>query len=53
MIGKDFDLFPKYSYGFIKEGSSSAMIVSGGCDKNPQKKRVFNQPELVLITLKK
>ena len=53
LIGKDFDLLPRYSYGYIKEGSSSAMIVSGGCDKNPKKRRVFNQPELVLVTLKK
>lgn len=45
-------LLPEYEYGFIKEGSSSAMIVSGGCDKNPKKKRVFNPPEVVLITLK-
>ena len=29
------------------------MIVSGGCDKNPEKVRVFNQPEVVLVTLKR
>lgn len=52
LIGKDYEMFPKYSYGYIKEGSSAAMIVSGGCDKNPKKVRFFNQPELVLITLK-
>ena len=27
------------------------MIVSGGCDQNPNKKRYFNPPEVVLITL--
>ena len=52
LIGKEHELFPEYSYGYIKEGGSSAMIVSGGCDKNPKKVRFFNQPELVLITLK-
>ena len=43
--------FPEYDYGFVKEGESAAMIVSGGCDKNPKKKRYFNPPEVVLITL--
>ena len=52
LIGKSNELFPKYSYGYVKEGKSAAMIVSGGCDKNPRKVRFLNQPELVLITLK-
>lgn len=54
LIGKDQeeDLLPKYEYGVIKEGDSSTMIVSGGCDKNPKKRRFFNPPELLLITLK-
>ncbi len=52
LIGKDFEMFPKYSYGYVKEDHSAAMIVSGGCDKNPKKIRFLNQPELVLITLK-
>ncbi len=52
LIGKDVDLFPQYAYGYVKEKDSAAMIVSGGCDKNPRKKRFLNQPELVLITLK-
>lgn len=52
VIGQDAgQLFPDYEYGFIKEGDFSAMIVSGGCDKNPDKKRYFNPPEVVLITL--
>ena len=42
---------PEYEYGFIEEGNSASMIVSGGCDKNPRKKRWFNQPEVLLITL--
>lgn len=55
IIGKNGEnsLLPAYEYGMIKEGDSATMIVSGGCDKNPQKKRYFNPPELVLITLKR
>lgn len=52
LFGKDFEMYPSYAYGYVKEGDSAAMIVSGGCDKNPKKKRFLNQPELVLITLK-
>ena len=43
--------FPQYDYGFFDDPDSADMIVSGGCDKNPKKKRVFNPPEVVLITL--
>lgn len=43
--------FPEYEYGYVKEGEYAAMIVSGGCDQNPKKKRFFNPPEVVLITL--
>ena len=52
LIGKNSYL-PDYEYGFIKEGDGAAMIVSGGCDKNPKKKRYFNPPEVVLVTLEK
>lgn len=54
IIGNDEegDLLPKYEYGMIKEGDSATMIVSGGCDKNPKKRRFFNPPEVLLITLK-
>ena len=41
-----------YEYGVYKEGESATMIVSGGCDKNLKKKRFFNPPEVLLITLK-
>lgn len=53
LIGKRMqgDILPKYEYGFIQEDNASAMIVSGGCDKNPEKKRYFNPPEVVLVTL--
>lgn len=43
--------FPEYEYGVFSEGDGATMIVSGGCDKNPDKMRIFNQPEVVLITL--
>lgn len=52
LIGKTGEIsFPDYDYGLIREDFSSAMIVSGGCDKNPKKKRYFNPPEVLLITL--
>ncbi len=43
--------FPKYDYGYFKEGDGAAMIVSGGCDQNPDKARFFNPPEVVLVKL--
>lgn len=54
IIGKNTEnsLLPEYEYGVIKEGNSATMIVSGGCDKNPQKKRYLNPPEVVLVNLK-
>lgn len=52
LIGQEERGFlPQYEYGFVQEGESAAMIVSGGCDKNPDKKRYFNPPEVVLVTL--
>lgn len=54
VVGKNEDkLFPKYEYGLYKDDESADMIVSGGCDKNPEKKRYFNPPEIVLITLER
>lgn len=49
---KENSLLPDYEYGVYKEGESATMIVSGGCDKNPDKRRYFNPPEVVVITLK-
>ena len=46
------ELLPRYEYGVVKEDNSATMIVSGGCDNNPKKKRIFNPPEVLLITLK-
>ena len=54
LIGKQSQgFFPEYEYGFIQEGDSAGMIVSGGCDLNSKKKRYFNPPEVVLVTLER
>ncbi len=54
IVGDDGALgLQRYEYGYVKEGSASPMIVSGGCDKNPEKMRVFNQPEVMLITIER
>lgn len=52
VISPTFRLFPKYSYGFIKNDKSK-MIVSGGLGIHTIRFRVFNRPELVVIDLKK
>lgn len=52
VFGKDGDdFFPKYDAGMFQE-TDVTMIVSRGCDKNPQKVRVNNPPELLLVTLR-
>ena len=52
VVGKNEDKwFPDYDYGLYKDDEYADMIVSSGCDKNPEKKRYFNPPEIVLITL--
>lgn len=43
--------FPDYEYGYYEGENASDMIVSGGCDKNPDKRRFFNPPEILLVTL--
>lgn len=45
--------FPVYEYGLYTSDDGADMIVSGGCDKNPEKKRYFNPPEIVLITFER
>ena len=47
---KENSLLPAYTDGEYKEGEAT-MIVSGGCDKNPKKRRFFNPPEVLVITL--
>lgn len=53
LIGKSEEkpFFPEYDYGFYEYENAASMIVSGGCDKNREKKRYFNPPEVLLITL--
>ena len=54
VVGKNEEKwFPNYEYGMYVDDEFADMIVSGGCDKNPEKKRYFNPPEIVLITLER
>lgn len=54
VVGKNEERwFPEYEYGMYMDEKAADMIVSGGCDKNPEKKRYFNPPEVVLITLER
>ena len=50
MIGENMELHPNYTSGVYDEGHTT-MIVSRGCDYNLLKMRVFNGPEVLLITL--
>ena len=52
VFGKNGELFPQYTEGMYKE-MNTTMIVSRGCDYNPQKMRIFNPPEVVMVTLKR
>lgn len=45
-------LFPNYTAGKY-EKAGSTMIVSRGCDKDKKRTRVFNPPEISVITLKR
>lgn len=52
LIGNDDEKrFPKYTSGVYKEGNAE-MIVSRGCDYNLDKMRVFNPPDIPVITLR-
>ncbi|MDF2506052.1 MAG: hypothetical protein K0R06_3547 [Clostridium sp.] len=44
--------FPKYSEGMHREGETS-MIVSRGLGNSLFPFRIFNRPELIVVTLKK
>ena len=54
LIGEGEEKFlPEYTSGEYKEGDDSAeMIVSRGCDYNIKKMRIFNPPDIPIITLK-
>lgn len=51
MVGENMELHPDYTYGEYDEGHTK-MIVSRGCDYNLLKMRVFNGPEVLLVTLR-
>ncbi len=51
LYGGKKEYFPKYTAGMYKEDKKPSMIVSRGCDYNMQKMRVFNPPEIVIVTL--
>ena len=54
IIGKGKNKWlPDYEYGFYRDDGGADMIVSGGCDKNSEKKRYFNPPEVVHIILER
>lgn len=52
VIAPDYQLFPKYDRGLFKEGKHS-MVLSRGLGSHTIKLRIFNPPELSIITLKK
>ena len=52
VFGRNGELFPEYTGGMYRQHKTT-MIVSRGCDYNPKKTRVFNPPEIVLVTLSK
>ena len=51
IVGENMELHPDYTYGEYDEGHTK-MIVSRGCDYNLLKMRVFNGPEVLLVTLR-
>lgn len=52
LIGTDFKLFPKYDFGkFIY--NKSTMILSKGLAMHTIKVRIFNRPEITVVSLKR
>lgn len=53
LVGDEEKRFlPDYTGGVYKEGDAAEMIVSRGCDYNLLKMRIFNPPDIPIITLK-
>lgn len=50
LISPQFRLFPRYSRGLYRIGASQ-MIVSAGCGSHKVNLRLFNRPEIVVITI--
>ncbi len=51
LVGESFKLFPKYCAG-LYEKDRCTLIASRGCDRKFIRTRIFNPPEVVVITLK-
>lgn len=52
VFGQNGELFPQYTKGIYRE-MNTTMIVSRGCDYNKRKMRIFNAPEVVMVTLRR
>ena len=53
LVGDEEKRFlPDYTSGVYKEDDAAEMIVSRGCDYNLVKMRIFNPPDIPIITLK-
>lgn len=52
VIAPDYVLFPKYDFGYFKTGNSQ-LVLSRGLGMHTIRLRLFNPPELSVITLKK
>lgn len=52
LISTTYQLFPKYDFGKFREGDST-MILSRGLGVHTIKLRLFNKPEIAVITLQK
>ena len=50
VISRKYKLFPKYSYG-VYEKNGKKMILTGGLGDHTIHFRLFNMPEIVIITL--
>lgn len=51
LVGESFKLFPKYCAGLYRKDDCT-LIASRGCDRKFIRTRIFNPPEVVVITLK-
>lgn len=52
VVSRKYKLFPKYSYGMYKKNGRK-MILTGGLGDHTIHFRLFNMPEIVIITLEK
>ena len=52
LISTTYQLFPKYDFGKFQEGDAT-MILSRGLGVHTIKVRLFNKPEITVITLQR